>query len=214
MRTHFGFRRYQFAVSLLAIALLAALGATNATAGTLTWQPGWDDFSQPLNYGSSYVSYSSPTSTSLDISYFLVGGTPNSSHDVGIHQFFPSPSSACSALTFGQFTATAGCGTVTRQGVTANVTAFEFGTVALDGSGNGSFQVTVTGLSPGTYDVEFDVRFGPTCPGNCSVIYQSPGPVFGDYAKITAGTPEPTSLLLFGTAGIGVIGVLRRKFRP
>ena len=184
----------------------------SAIPTTVTFNPGWDQFGFPLDYGNSYVSYSAPSPTSLDILFHLVGADPNVSHDVGIHQFLPLSVPDCNVLTFGQFAGTPGCGIIDRQGVIRYVTAFEFGTLNTDSFGNGDFEVLVTGLAYGQYDLEFTVRLGPACPGVCDVIYQSPGPLFGDAVTINV-TPEPSSLALFGTAALGVLGMARRKFR-
>lgn len=184
----------------------------SAAPTTLSFTPGWDIFSYPLDYGNSYVSYSAPSATSLDIKFHLVGADANASHDVGIHQFLPPSVPDCNLVTFGQFAGTPGCGDVNRQGVTAYVTAFEFGTLNTDSLGNGDFEVLVNGLAYGVYNLEFTVREGPTCPGLCGVIYQSPGPIFGDTVTIYV-TPEPSSLVLFGSAALGVLGIARRKFR-
>jgi hypothetical protein len=191
--------------------ILCSLPASAAPA-TSSFTPGWDLFGFPLDYVNSSVSYSSPSSNSLDIMFHLVGADPNASHDVGIHQFLPASVPDCNLVTFGQFAGTPGCGVIARQGVTAYVTSFEFGTLNTDSFGNGDFNVLVTGIAPGVYNLEFTVREGPTCPGLCGVIYQSPGPIFGDTVTVSF-TPEPSSLVLFGTAALGAIGIVRRKFR-
>ncbi len=140
---------------------------------TKVWTPGWDIFNQPLDYTNSYVTYTQPAATpnSLSITYHLVGAAPNSTHAVGVHMGFGHP---CPA-TFGQFPSLSGCGSITREGQTATVTAFEMGTLTTGANGNGDVTVQVNGIASGTYEFIFNVRLG-LCGGACAVIYESPGP--------------------------------------
>ena len=179
-----GIRRKLFVAGLIApllILLLVGLDATSALAKNvkLAWTLGWDDFSQPLDLVRSFVRYNHPPSTSdLSVTYSLKGAVPKTSHLVGVHLFWASTSQC--VTTFGQFTPSGPCGSVTRQDVTRVVQSFEFGTLTTNTKGNGNFTVNVSGIAPGTYELEFHVRIGaePPCPV-CNVIYQSPGPVFG-----------------------------------
>ena len=110
---------------LLVMALLLAGGAASAT--TEKWTAGWDNFSEPLNFTNSNITWSvSATTRKLTVTFKLVGATPSKLYQVGVHIFcttFPK--------TFGQFPSGSGgaCTAITRQGVTKTVTAVEFGSL-------------------------------------------------------------------------------------
>jgi len=177
---------------LVATLLLSASAASAAT--TLKWTAGWDNFSEPLNYKKSKVTWSvSATTHKLSVTYTLVGATPSKLYQVDLAIFcstFPS--------TFGQFPVQGlgsgdTCQTATRQGVTATAAYVEVGVVTTDIHGNGSFAVVVGPVPAGTYDVEFRALDGAGCDltggaGNssdCAADFQSPGPKFGDTTTIT-----------------------------
>lgn len=178
-------------ISWLVVGLLLAVGVASATVTTQKWTAGWDDFSEPLNYTTSHVSWSVNTTTrKLSVTFLLKGATPSKLYQVGVHIFctsFPT--------TFGQFPAGNGtCGSITRQGVTKSVTAVEFGVVTTDIHGNGIFSVVVGPIASGTYHLEFTTRNGAGCnltggggstdPSICEADFQSPGPIFGDATTI------------------------------
>jgi len=175
----------------LVVALLLAVGAASATATIQKWVAGWDDFSEPLNYTKSKISWSvNSTTRRLSVTFTLVGATPSKLYQVGIVPFcttFPA--------TFGQFPVDGGGGTctsLTRQGVTRTAATIELGVVTTDIHGNGSFTVSIGPITAGTYKVEFQARNGAGCnliggAGNgpdCSDDFQSPGPTFGDATTI------------------------------
>ncbi len=175
---------------LLAVALLLSAGTASATATVQKWTAGWDNFSEPLNYTSSKISWSvNPTTHRLSVTFTLVGARHSKLYQVGVHIF-------CTAFptTFGQFPAGNGtCTSITRQGVTKSLTAVEFGVVTTDIHGKGSFSVVVGPIASGTYDLEFVARNGAGCGltgggGNtadiCEGDFQSPGPIFGDATTI------------------------------
>ena len=183
-----------------------------AAPTTLSWNPGWDDLGQPLNYTQSNVTYDFLTTTNLQVTYHIVGSNPNSEIGLGIHQFLPSLG-ACASPTFGQFFPTPGCGEIMRQGNTAIVVAFELGSALSDGSGNADLTVVVNNLLPGTYNLEFNARNGAPCPPFCDVMYQS-GALFGDYVTLNVpGVPEPGSLGLLTTAVFSAAFAIRRRLR-
>jgi hypothetical protein len=169
---------------LVVVALLLSVGTASATATVQKWTAGWDNFSEPLNFTSSAVSWSvNSTTRKLSVNFKLVHATPNKLYQVGVHIFcttFPA--------TFGQFPAHTlsggNCGTITRQGVTKAVAAVEMGVVTTDLHGNGSLTVNVGPITAGTYDLEFTTRDGAGCnltggAGNgsdCAADFQSPGP--------------------------------------
>ena len=179
-------------IFLLSMALI--LFASTASAGTTEkWTSGWDNFSEPLDFTHSNITWSVAAATrKLTVTFRLVHATPSKLYQVGIHIF-------CSTFpkTFGQFpvqTNTPGtCTSITRQGVTKTAVAVEFGVVTTDIHGNGTFTVVVGPIAPGTYDLEFDARNGAGCGltgggGNtaniCEADSQSPGPTFGTAAVI------------------------------
>jgi len=179
-------------IFLMVVALLLSVIAASA-ATTQKWTAGWDNFSEPLNYNKSKITWSvNPTTSKLSVTFKLVGATPSKLYQVTIHFFcttFPP--------TFGQFpteTNNGACVTITRQGVTASVAAVELGVVTTDINGNGTFAVVVGPVASGTYTIEFVARNGAGCGlvggGPCDTNhaagdFQSPGPTFGDTTTIT-----------------------------
>jgi hypothetical protein len=173
-------------IFLLAVVLLS-VGTAFATSEK--WTPGWDVFTEPLNFTSSSITWSvSATTRKLTVTFNLVGATPSKLYQVGVHIF-------CSTFpkTFGQFPSGSGgaCTAITRQGVTRSVTAVEFGVVLTDIHGNGRVTIVVGPIASGTYDLEFDARNGAGCgltggggSATCSAVFQSPGPKFGTAAVI------------------------------
>ncbi len=181
-------------IFLVVLALLLSVGTASATATVQKWTAGWDNFSEPLNYTSSTVSWFVNTTTRrLSVTFKLVGARSNKLYQVGVHIF-------CSTIpvTFGQFateTPTPGiCDATTRQGVTKSLAAVEFGVVRTDIHGKGVLSVVVGPIASGTYDLEFTTRNGagcgltgggnPTDPSICEADFQSPGPTFGDATTI------------------------------
>src|SRR5215470_12232518 len=113
-------------IFLLTLVGLLTTG-TALTAPTMTtqkWTLGWDNFSEPINLTKSNIKWSVSTSRKLTVTFNIVGATPSKLYQVGVHIFcdtFPT--------TFGQFPAGSGgpCQPLTRQGVTKNAVAVEFG---------------------------------------------------------------------------------------
>ena len=181
-------------ICLLLAALLITAGTASATATVQKWTAGWDDFSEPLNYTTSKVSWSVNTTTrNLSVTFTLRGATPSKLYQVGAHIFCTTIAS-----TFGQFPTEVAsrptCNTATRQGVTRSIAGVEFGVVTTDIHGNGIFSVAVGPIASGTYHLEFTTRNGagcdltgggnPTDPNICNADFQSPGPIFGDATTI------------------------------
>jgi hypothetical protein len=178
-------------IVLVVVALLLSASAASA-ATTQKWTAGWDNFSEPLNYTRSKISWSvNPTTHKLSVTFILVGATPSKLYQVSIHFFcttFPP--------TFGQFpserNADGTCIQLTRQNVTATAAEAEVGVVFTDMHGKGSFKVVIGPVASGTYEVEFFARNGAGCDvagggGNdanhCEADFQSPGP-FGTATTI------------------------------
>lgn len=178
-------------IFLVAMALVLSASAASA-ATTQKWTAGWDNFSEPLNYKKSKVTWSvNATTKKLSVTYTVVGATPSKLYQVSIHFFcttFPP--------TFGQFpteTNNGACVTITRQGVTASVAAVEVGVVTTDINGNGTFNVVVGPVASGTSAIEFIAPNGAGCGlvggGTCDTDhaeadFQSPGP-FGTTTTVT-----------------------------
>ena len=173
--------------------LVLLLSASVAFAGPTKqkWTRGWGNFSEPLNYKTSYVAWSvNPTKSELAVTFALKGATPSKLYQVGLNFFcttFPA--------TFGQFPNEVGgsdCPLYTAQGVTEGYAAIEVGVVTTDIYGNGSFTVVIGPIASGTYELEFFARDGAGCDliggagnGACTIDFQSPGPIFGDATTIT-----------------------------
>jgi hypothetical protein len=180
-------------IFLLAVAMLLSASAAFATVTTQKWTAGWDNFSEPLNYKKSKISWSvNPTTHKLSVTYSLVGATPSKLYEVGINFFcttFPA--------TFGQFpvvgTVGGACQPATRQGVTASLAGVALGVVTTDLHGNGTFTVVVGPIAADTYVLEFLALDGAGCDliggagqgADCALDFQSPGPIFGDTTTIT-----------------------------
>jgi hypothetical protein len=175
---------------LLLVALLVSAGTAFGAVTTQKWTAGWDNFSEPLSFTKSKISWSvSSTGHKLSVTFTLVGAMPSKLYQVGIVPFcktFPA--------TFGQFPVDQGGGTcqsLTRQGVTASAATVELGVVTTDLHGNGTFTVVIGPVVPGTYHVEFQARDGAGCNlnggagngPNCADDFQSPGP-FGTTTMI------------------------------
>ena len=195
--TALGLVRGETKIAFLAAALFLSTSASGQmteplTATTQKWTTGWDNFTVPLNFTHSNITWSvNSTTRKLTVTFKLVAGTPSKLYQVGVHIF-------CSTFpaTFGQFPTDVGggaCRAITRQGVTETVVAVEFGVVTTDILGNGFFTVVVGPIASGSYRLEFDTRDGAGCnlkggAGNgsdCSVDFQSPGPTFGIATTIT-----------------------------
>ena len=197
--TGLGSMRHEASLVFLLVAALFVSAATApaqvAEAPAVTaqhWTAGWDNFSEPLNFSRSNITWSvNSTTRKLTVIFKLVSATASKLYQVGVHIFcttFPA--------TFGQFPVAGGAGScpaITRQGVTETIKAVEFGVVTTDIHGNGSLTVVVGPIASGSYNLEFDARDGAGCnliggAGNgsdCNVDFQSPGPTFGTATTIT-----------------------------
>jgi hypothetical protein len=160
----------------------------------LKFTAGWDNFSEPLDFKKSKITYSVNAATKkITFGFSLAGATPSKLYQVGIGFFrttFPAE--------FGQFFNHYGagnCPSQTKQGVTKTATGVELGVVTTDIHGNGTLTAVVGPVPSGSYEVEFFVHNGAGCwlsggAGNqtsdCEGDFQSPGPTFGDTATITA----------------------------
>jgi hypothetical protein len=177
---------------LVPIILLLAVISASSQATTQKFTPGWDNFTQPINFTKSNVKWSvSTTKTNkLIVTYTLVGATPSKLYQVALN-FFCSKFPA----TFGQFPTDLGggaCTALTRQGVTRDSAEVEVGVVLTDVHGNGALSVVIASVPSGTYDLEFFVRDGAGCDisggagdgPDCAVDFQSPGP-FGTGITLT-----------------------------
>ncbi len=179
-------RSSQAAAAAVALSLIAC---NSARATTLSWTPGWDNFSEPLNSSASGVVYTLSPAKNLTVTFTLSGATPSKAYQAAIILFNQCPTVPPS---FGQFpqTADSGCAPYTRQGVSARTSNVEVAVVTTDAAGNGSTAVTVGPLASGTYQAEFVARDGVGCvlsggnPNACSVDFQAPGPTFATTTTI------------------------------
>ena len=177
---------------LLAGALLLS-ACTASAATTQKWTAGWDNFSAPLNYTKSKITWSvNGTTRKITVTFTLVGGIPTNLYQFSLNFFcttFPAQ--------FGQFPndnpGGGACTPLTRQGVTADSAEVEVGALLTDLHGNGKYTIVIGPVPSGTYSLEFFARNGAGCgvnggggndPNHCEADYQSPGP-FGTGTTIT-----------------------------
>ena len=153
-------------VFVFLIAPTADAGNQGAAKSPLT--PGWDIFSDPLTNGS--VVWNVPDGQRrLNVTFILNGALPDHQYTVGAHFF-----QAGTNVDFGAGKDIGG-GTITRDGVTADVDGWDFGFLSTDSQGDGSAHVNLVPNS-GTYHVQFTVRIGgaPGCfVTDCSVVYRT-----------------------------------------
>src|SRR5712692_9271673 len=127
-------------IFLLIAALLITAGTASATATIQKWTAGWDNFSEPLNYTTSKISWSVNTTTRrLSVTFTLKGATASKLYQMSIHFF-------CSTFpaNFGHSpteTSSGACLSITRHGVPASVAAVQLGVVTTDTHRIGTFNV-------------------------------------------------------------------------
>lgn len=174
-------------IFLVVVALFLSASVAFATETRQKWTVGWDNFSEPLNYKKSWVSWSvNPATSKLSVTVKLVGATPTKLYQVSATFFcttFPA--------TWGQFpvAGSGNCPPIIRQGVAENYAEVQLGVVLTDLYGNGSFTVVVGPIAAGTYELEFGAMNGTGCcviggDSTCAKDFQSPGP-FGTATTIT-----------------------------
>jgi hypothetical protein len=168
------------AVVLASFLILSPPAPVDAdSAGAVTMRPGWDNTAQSLNYSSSWVRAAQVQgSGNLKVQVHLEGAAPQSRHEVDLDVF-----SASVCARFGDLKSFDTCRTISRQGITATVTPFRLGAVTIGESGVGELQRVVTGVVPGSYDVEFAVAVSD-CQF-CNIVYQAPGPTFAGTTRVT-----------------------------
>ena len=166
------------ALALLVEAAIPA-GIQPVSAGNVKsrWSPGWDRHDVPLDFRHSFVRFNQPDGTkSLIVTYHLQTAQPNWIYRVGFHLF---PAGSC-PTSFGDLTPF-NCFVATREGETRLVSGYTLGTITTDEFGNGNLSASVKGITPGTYDLEFDVAESDLI--FCARVFQSPGP-FGHTVTI------------------------------
>ena len=79
------------------LVVASLLLSATASATTEKWTAGWDNFSEPLNFTSSNITWSvSATTRKLTVTFNLVGATHNKLYQVGVHIFCSTfPKRAC-----------------------------------------------------------------------------------------------------------------------
>jgi hypothetical protein len=124
--------------------------------------------------------------SNLQINYHLYGARPNWGYQVGVHVFDRCDPS------FGRLSSIIPCSPAAqRQGNTRAVQAFDSKQpINTDANGDGGVAFIVHSIASGDYKLEFDVRAGVGCGfidlgPECNVVFQSPGPLFGDTVTIS-----------------------------
>ena len=159
------------AVSALLAMPLAIASLVQAGQGqhSVALTRGWDISGDPLTKGK--VFWNVPDGQRrLNVTFVLFGALPNHEYTVGAHFF-----SAGTDVNFGAGTNLHGTAGLTREGVTADVSDWDFGSLRTDSEGDGAAHFNLMPNS-GTYHVQFTVRIGgaPGCPvTNCAVVYRT-----------------------------------------
>lgn len=175
-----------------AIAFVLVLLASGAFAQTtvMPWHPGWDYFNRPLNYLTSFAAYAqAPQAKDLSVVYHLEHALPHTAHIVGLNLYWGpagTPSTGLCVPHFGQFPAS-NCAYACRQNICRTYNSFELGALATGADGSALHALTVHGLAPGIYELQFYVREQGTA--NSGVIYQSPAPYGVGTVFITVAAP-------------------------
>ncbi|MBU6501039.1 MAG: PEP-CTERM sorting domain-containing protein [Patescibacteria group bacterium] len=212
-----------FALTMFAVLLFAAI---QARADSITFDltatnvPGYGTgpyvgvtISVPSGGGDATITFTSLTS---DGYIYLLGSAQavdfNTSLPVTISNITYTGGGSHTAFSLG------GSGTVDGFGVFNNtVDAFDGFTNSVTSwsalltptSGSFADAASVLALNDKGWDASAHVNIGnPDCQGACTT-----GDVAGTYSPPTS-TPEPTSIMLFGTGIIPVIGFARRKLKP
>jgi hypothetical protein len=141
---------------------------------------GWDIFGDPLSNGD--VSWTVLDDGKLLVSFRLSGAQPNHKYIVGAHFFDPSDLTKLPKVEQSGGWKLPSGGIITREGNTANPSAWDFGYLITDGNGDGKAQF-VLAPSHGIYYVQFTVRIGPACiegeTSGCGAVYRT-GEKFGE----------------------------------
>src|SRR5215831_11090593 len=66
-------------------AALLLSAATTSAATTQAWTAGWDNFTEPLDFTHSSITWSVSSTARLTITYKLVGAKPSKLYQVGLH---------------------------------------------------------------------------------------------------------------------------------
>ena len=74
------------AAVILPLAGALFVSASTALATTQAWTAGWDNFSEPLDFTHSNITWSvSSTTRKLTVTFRLVGARPSKLYQVGVH---------------------------------------------------------------------------------------------------------------------------------
>jgi hypothetical protein len=170
-----------------------AAGSGENHMGGLT--KGWDIFDRPLDAGIVNWNYDNAQSE-ISFVFELAGAEPNHKYTVGVHLFNkddltqrPSQINDITRKAFDNFPGERKAGNycITREGNTACVDAFDFGTLTTDETGSGKAVIPPKFIFPGIYYAQFSVRIDD-CPvdggSGCAAVYRSGDKFAQNFAEI------------------------------
>lgn len=180
---------------VLSAAAVAAKGQDEAAAVTghsVPMSPGWDIFNDRLSSGEVlWKTVEGQGTGNLQVIFRLRGARPNHEYTVGVHLFNPTNLTARPAYPRFGGLEVGGEGVISREGKTAYVIAWDFGSLRTDSNGDGMAGFPLA-VPQGTYHVQFTVRIGGagTChtgrgiTHGCSAVYRTGGRFAQDFEII------------------------------
>jgi len=148
---------------------------------------GWDVFNEPLSSGD--VTWRVYDGNTLEVVFTVRGARPNHTYTVGSHLFGSQPFRVNGFL--GYNLGTSDATSISREGRSAYVIAYDFGKLTTDSLGNGTARFS--GRVPaGNYPLQFTVRIGECLPlkgitGGCATVFRTGEQFAGRLENIRIG---------------------------